>query len=74
MARSYKAPNGRIIPRGRGGRFRRASFGEFVGYENVSPGEKTCGNCGEKWIPLVRTGICPKCGSQEGTFESEVKS
>lgn len=71
MARSYRASNGRIIPRRGGGQFRRTTLQDFgISQSELSDGNMICANCGygegaEKWRPVLKTGYCPKCKSQE---------
>lgn len=69
MPRYYKAPNKRIVPRGSNGRFRKATLQDFVPSGLIQNGEAICADCGygsgeEKWFPLLKTGVCPKCGSK----------
>lgn len=47
-----------------GGRFAKAPSLEALGFP-VAHGEMECAKCGHRWYPLVTTGICPKCGSEE---------
>lgn len=71
MARSYRASNGRIIPRRGGGQFRKTTLQDFgILQSELSDGNMICANCGygegaEKWRPVLKTGYCPKCKSQE---------
>ena len=71
MARSYKSSSGRIIPRRSGGQFRRTTLQDFgISNSELSDGNMICANCGhgegeEKWRPILKTGYCPKCKSQE---------
>ena len=48
----------------RGGRFAKPPSLEQLGYP-VAHGEMTCADCGYKWLPILTTGKCPECGSQE---------
>jgi len=66
FTKAYKAPNGRIIPRGRNGRFRRASLEDLgIPRELIATGPMTCAKCGHKWHPILKNGVCPQCGSDE---------
>lgn len=71
MARAYKSSSGRIIPRRSGGQFRRTTLQDFgISQSELSDGNMICANCGygegeEKWRPVLKTGYCPKCHSQE---------
>jgi len=71
MARSYKSSSGRIISRRSGGQFRATTLQDFgISQSELSDGNMICANCGygkgaEKWRPVLKTGYCPKCGSQE---------
>ena len=71
MARSYKSSSGRIIQRRSGGQFRRTTLQDFgISQSELSDGNMICANCGygegeEKWRPVMKTGYCPKCHSQE---------
>lgn len=67
--RGYKHSNGRFTARGSNGRFKKTTFRDVFGTDaNIVP--LVCGKCsyGAKgeFIPLLRTGYCPKCGNQEG--------
>jgi len=46
------------------GRFSKPPSLEQMGYP-VAHSEMTCANCGHKWFPILITGHCPKCDSQE---------
>jgi predicted nucleic-acid-binding Zn-ribbon protein len=63
----YKHSNGRIQMRKSNGQFFTPTLSDF-GYD-VNSDYQVCQNCGygeiEKWIPVLKTGICPKCQSQE---------
>lgn len=66
MSGSYAAKNGRIIQRGAGGRFRRGTLGDLgVPQSAVATGRMECADCGHRWRPILVTGYCPECGSQE---------
>lgn len=71
MARSYKSSSGRIIPRRSGGQFRRTTLQDFgISQSELADENMICANCGygegeEKWRPVMKTGYCPKCRSQE---------
>jgi hypothetical protein len=71
MARSYKSSSGRIIPRRSSGQFRRTTLQDFgIPQSELSDGNMICASCGygegaEKWYPILKTGYCPKCHSQE---------
>lgn len=71
MLRAYRTPNGRLIPRDSKGRFRKFTLRDLgIADEELQRGPAVCANCGygsgeEKWYPILKTGICPKCGSQE---------
>lgn len=56
-----------ILHRRSNGRFRRAPSLEEMGWD-VAHGGKECAQCGERWNPLLVSGVCPECGSQEGTM------
>jgi hypothetical protein len=72
MPRPYRARNKRIIHRASNGRFRNSTF-EDIGIPNseVQDGYAICGKCGhgsdenKRWYPLLKTGYCPECNSQE---------
>ena len=71
MARAYKSSSGRITQRRSGGQFRITTLQDFgVSQSELSDGNMVCANCGygegeEKWRPVLKTGYCPKCHSQE---------
>ena len=70
MMRYYKAPNKRIIMRGASGRFRKATLEDIgIPRDLIQDGSAVCANCGygenEYWHPILKTGTCTKCGSQE---------
>lgn len=70
MTKYYKAGNGRIIMRGAGGRFRKTNLQDLgVVKSDLQEGRAICANCGhgktEWWHPIMKTGYCPKCNSQE---------
>ena len=46
------------------GRFAKPPSLEQMGYP-VAHGEMTCANCGHTWRPILITGMCPVCGSQD---------
>ena len=54
--------NGRTVVR-HGGRFAKQPTLEQMGYP-VAKGTMTC-VCGHEWMPVLTTGYCPKCGSQD---------
>lgn len=70
----YKFPNGRIMARDSKGRFRNFTLKDFGIEANTD--YMVCGKCGygekERWIPIVKTGICPKCGNQENHKEKVI--
>ena len=66
---TYKASNGRIIHRKLNGRFRKTSLQDFgISKFQLQIGKAVCADCGfgeiENWKPILKTGFCPKCGSQ----------
>lgn len=71
MPKSYHSPSGRIIQRRSGGQFRRTTLQDFgISKSELSDGNMICANCNygagdEKWRPVLKTGYCPKCGSQD---------
>lgn len=70
MAKSYKTSSGRIIQRRGNGRFRGTTLQDFgISQSELSDGAMVCLGCGygsnEYWRPVLKTGFCPKCGSQE---------
>lgn len=71
MARAYKSSSGRITQRRSGGQFRRTTLQDFgISQSELSDGNMICANCNygegeEKWRPVLKTGYCPKCRSQE---------
>ncbi len=68
MARYYKAPNKRIIHRGLGGQFRKSTLQDLgIPACDVQKGKARCAGCGHEWFPILVTGVCPECGSQEKT-------
>lgn len=78
MPKPYKAPNGRIIQRSRNGRFRRTTLRDFgISSSELQDGPAVCANCGygskETWRPILKTGYCPKCGSQEKVTNPEAR-
>jgi len=63
-----KYSNGRMMHRSHNGRFAKPTFKDVFGVDaNTAP--LICGNCGYggngEFIPILKTGICPKCGNQE---------
>ena len=46
-----------------GGAFAKTPTLESMGFD-VADGPMTC-VCGHSWRPIVKTGVCPKCGSKE---------
>ena len=73
--RNYgKYSNGRMMFRNGNGRFAKPTFKELFGVEaNAKP--LVCGKCGYggngEFIPILRTGYCPKCRNQDGHYELE---
>lgn len=71
MPRPYVSPNGRVVIRDAFGRFRRSTLEDFgIAKSELQSGPAVCANCGygsgeEKWYPILRTGQCPQCGSEE---------
>lgn len=66
MPKSYKTKSGRIIQRRSGGQFRRTTLRDFgITQDQMADSDMTCANCGHTWRPILKTGYCPKCGSQE---------
>lgn len=63
----YKRPNGRIQHRRGNGQFYTPSM-EEMGFD-TNDTYKVCANCNygdkEKWFPVLKSGICPECGSEE---------
>ncbi|MCI0392242.1 MAG: zinc ribbon-containing protein [Acidobacteria bacterium] len=57
-------PNKRIGGRAANGRFTRLTFADVFGVEENAD-TMVCDNCGHQWIPLVKSGICPKCGGHD---------
>ena len=65
----YKHSNKRLVPRGRNGRFQKATilnnFGIIANVERL-----ICGKCGhgkkDHFFPVVISGECPKCANTEG--------
>jgi len=62
--KTHRYSNKRIGGRAGNGRFQRLSFGAVFGVEANSD-TMVCDGCGHQWIPLVKAGICPKCGGQD---------
>ena len=62
LGKSYRHPSGRIIARDAKGRFTKLSFNDLDG---AAEGKMKCAQCGHIWRPLLKTGICPKCGCKE---------
>lgn len=54
--------NGRSLLR-QGGRFAKQPTLEQMGLPVAKGGMKCI--CGHEWTPILTTGICPKCGSQD---------
>lgn len=60
----------RIQMRSSNGRFRKSTLRDWgIGDNELQKGSAICANCGygkeEKWHPILKTGYCPKCNSQE---------
>lgn len=70
----YKHSNGRIMARNSKGQFRNLTLSDF-GLESNSE-YMVCGKCGhgelEKWMPVLKNGECPKCGSTENHRPKEI--
>lgn len=76
----YRAKNKRIIQRESGGRFRRTTLKDIgLDPSSLQDGFAICKGCGhgesvdKRWFPIVVTGVCPKCGSQEKNTELRLK-
>ena len=72
--RYYKHSNGRLVPRKKNGRFQKATINMFgINDSELAMKPMICGNCGygkdTKWIPILKTGICPKCENTENHIE-----
>ncbi len=66
MARPYKHSNGRLTLRRGNGTFRRTTLQDIgIPKSDVATGPMTCANCGHTWNPILKSGYCPKCNSQE---------
>ena len=71
MAKAYRTSSGRIIQRRGNGRFRGTTLQDFgIAKSDLADGNMICAACGygageEKWRPVMKTGYCPKCNSQE---------
>lgn len=67
MAKPFKNKHGRITLRASNGRFKQATLKDF-GFD-VAEGYRVCNNCEhgakERWHPILVTGICPICKSQD---------
>jgi ssDNA-binding Zn-finger/Zn-ribbon topoisomerase 1 len=59
MSRPYRAPNKRIIMRGRGGRFRRTTMADFGLATDPCP---HCRAINPRALDEARPDTCPKCG------------
>jgi predicted nucleic-acid-binding Zn-ribbon protein len=63
----YKHSNGRVQFRKSNGQFFTPTLADLKHDANFN--YQVCKNCSygelEKWLPLLKTGICPKCQSQE---------
>lgn len=53
-------PNKRLRSR-KSGRFAKAPSLEQMGFDVNDGTVHECAHCGERWIPLLRTGKCPRC-------------
>ncbi len=61
----YKTSNKRIIHRDNKGRFRESTLADVgVPKELIQEDTAICADCGHKWMPILKTGKCPKCNSQ----------
>jgi len=68
MSRFYSMPNGRLIRRGRRGRFTRTTLIDFgISNGEIATGPMKCAECGHVWSPILKSGVCPECGSQAKT-------
>lgn len=56
----------------RGGRFSKAPSLADLGYP-VADGSRICNACGEKWRPVLITGTCPKCGTENNSRAIETE-
>ena len=72
MPRAYKAKNKRVISRASGGQFRKTSLTDIgIDPREIQDDFAICAGCGygadegERWRPILRTGFCPRCTSQE---------
>lgn len=68
MSERYR--NKRTLFRGSGGRYRKATLQDMGIPQSLVNHEKiACDSCAEVWMPILKTGLCPKCGKankQEG--------
>lgn len=63
---AYKASNKRIIQRSGSGKFRRSTFQDIgISSSDVATGKMKCADCEHEWFPVLKTGICPECGSKK---------
>jgi predicted nucleic-acid-binding Zn-ribbon protein len=70
MPKLYRHSNGRIEHRTSTGKFRRSTLQDIgIAKSEIQEGSAICKNCGygknEIWLPILKTGYCPKCKSQE---------
>lgn len=56
--------------RQRNGRFRRPPSLEELGFD-VNDEERVCNECGHHWIPLLKSGVCPKCKATDSRPAAE---
>ncbi|KJS38087.1 MAG: hypothetical protein VR70_10865 [Rhodospirillaceae bacterium BRH_c57] len=62
-SRAYRAPNGRMILRGAGGRFRQSTLRDIgVPDAAIAPASGCiCSACGRTWHPILKKDLCDDC-------------
>jgi ssDNA-binding Zn-finger/Zn-ribbon topoisomerase 1 len=58
------------------GQFRKTTLADFgIANSQINSDFMACDNCGygtdEEWMPVLLTGICPKCGSRDKRLKHE---
>jgi len=70
MPLAYKTSSGQLIRRNGSGQFRKTTLKDFgVSDSELASGAMVCLDCGygsraDKWYPVMKTGYCPNCKSQ----------